>query len=58
MTAEPDPDELSEELERLISEAGANRDPAGVPDDEMHPTAQKHADVVRRGAGQADETDS
>jgi AbrB family looped-hinge helix DNA binding protein len=53
---EPSPESFVEELTDLISTEATNRDGDRTPYEEMHPTAQAHADAVRRGAAKADDS--
>lgn len=58
---EDDPQEIIDRMEELIDEAVAERE-AGetepTPFEEMHPEVQEFADDVRRGAQQAEQTET
>lgn len=49
---EDNPEEIIERMERLIAEASAEREETVPVEEGADPIAQKHRDVIRRGAGE------
>lgn len=54
---EDDPEQVIERMEELIEETSSQPEERGSFDEEADPIAQKHRDVVRRGAQKAKDDD-
>lgn len=46
---EDDPEDIIEDLERMMADATTNREQ--TPKDELGPTARDHVETIKRGAG-------
>lgn len=52
---EDSPDEILDQMERLVEEASSNREETIPVSEGVDPVAHKHRDAVQRGAEQHDE---